>query len=125
MKDFYTNLRGVDVFTEAGVDDAVADSTAEIISDTLPEIGEAATDAVIGADVAVLGTMASDASTSLLTLILLALICWIELNSICLTNTYKNSLLSLVNLFNFVLFSLHSLINLKVIFIQRSFYILL
>lgn len=75
MKDFYTNLRGVDVFTEAGVDDAVADSTAEIISDTLPEIGEAATDAVIGADVAVLGTMASDASTSLLTLILLALIC--------------------------------------------------
>ena len=75
MRDFYIRLRGTGIFTDIGTDDAVADSTAEIISDSLPEIGEAATEAVIGADVAVMGTMASDACTSLVTLILLALIC--------------------------------------------------
>lgn len=73
MKAFYMNLRESDVFTDL-ISDAFADDPAAIISDVLPDITEAAFE-VVAADVAVVGTMAADAASSLLTLIIMALLC--------------------------------------------------
>ena len=80
MKAFYMNLRESDVFTDL-ISDAFADDPAAIISDVLPDITEAAFE-VVAADVAVVGTMAADAASSLLTLIIMALLCWKSIGKI-------------------------------------------
>lgn len=83
MRTFYNELRGTEVFSSSDVTtepvttaaDAMTEDTADVAADLATDVGADVAEGVTDAAIATVTSFASDASSSLFTLLLFALFC--------------------------------------------------